>query len=90
MSLLRDLRRRIPLVGKQALLAAVVGYFAYHAVQGQRGLKSWNDMRQQVVEAEMTLDALVAERVRIENKVTRLRRPSLDTDLLEVRTHTSG
>ncbi len=83
MSLLRDLGKRIPLVGGQALLAVLVGYFTYHAIHGGRGLNALLERRDQVAEARTAHASLSAERQRIENKVQRLRRPSLDPDLLE-------
>lgn len=66
-----------PLLG-----AALVTYFAYHAVQGDRGLLAWWQVRQQMTAAETDLALIQAERERLESRISLLRPDSLDLDML--------
>jgi len=63
----------------------IVGYFAYHAVQGDRGLNAYLSLQQQVAEAQKVEDKLSAERQKWERRVKLLRPDNLDPDMLEER-----
>ena len=63
----------------------VAGYFAYHAVQGDRGIIAWLVLNQQIREARETQGELAAERATLEQRVGLLQPDSLDPDLLEER-----
>lgn len=65
--------------------ACVFGYFAYHAVQGERGILAWLHIGQQLAENRATLDGLIAEREDIQRRVALLSPNSLDPDLLDER-----
>ena len=69
-----------PLLG-----ALVFSYFAYHAVEGDRGLRSWLKLRQEIADAKSSEAELAAERERLERRVALLRPESLDRDMLEER-----
>jgi cell division protein FtsB len=69
-----------PVVG-----AAIVGYFSYHAVQGERGLVALAHIEADLAEARTVLAKLQSEREDLENRAGRLRPESLDRDLLEER-----
>jgi cell division protein FtsB len=69
-----------PLMG-----AALMVYFGYHAVQGDRGLMAWWNLRFEIEKANTTAAELAAERHAIEQRVTLLRPESLDRDMLEER-----
>lgn len=85
MSLAREISRRLPGISAQLLLACLVVYFAYHAVQGERGLNAWWRLTQKIALAEATLDALNGQRAALEARVALLRPESLDPDMLEER-----
>ena len=85
MSIFRDIRRRAKGTAPQILAGALVAYFAYHAIQGERGINSWITLKEDLAASEAQLAALEAERARLDNRVRRLRRDSLDPDLLEER-----
>jgi cell division protein FtsB len=77
----RRLRQAIgPIVG-----ACVFGYFAYHAVQGDRGIMAWMQISQQLAEGRATLSVLDAERAEIQRRVALLSPSSLDPDMLDER-----
>lgn len=78
-----EIRKRLP----QAVIAfvglAVVGYFAYHAIHGDRGLLAWKALDHDVIKARADLEAIRAERVTLEKRVSLLRLESLDLDMLD-------
>lgn len=85
MSILRELRKRARQVTLPVLGACVAGYFAYHAVQGDRGIIAWLVLNQQIREARAVESDLAAEQATLERRVALLRPDSLDPDLLEER-----
>ena len=66
--------------------AAVVAYFAYYTVEGERGLIALTRLQAQAVQAEQAYSSVKAEREALEFKVTSLRQGSLDLDRLDERT----
>lgn len=85
MSLILELRRRGRQVVGPTFGALIVGYFLFHAVQGERGIVAWAELRQEVVEAERTLERIGRTRQRMEHRVSLLRSDNLDRDLLDER-----
>ncbi|MGE4220735.1 MAG: septum formation initiator family protein [Alphaproteobacteria bacterium] len=85
MILWREAKRRARHIVAPVLGAAVVGYFAYHTLQGDRGLKAYMELKQDVEQLQEEVDALSGERRVLENRVARLRPDGLDLDLLEER-----
>jgi cell division protein FtsB len=63
----------------------VVLYFAYHAVQGDRGIRSLLDYQTKVEQTHLQLAKIRTERKDLEHRVFLLRPDSLDPDLLEER-----
>jgi cell division protein FtsB len=85
MAILNEIRRRARhAIGPFLGLTAVV-YFAYHTVQGDRGLLAWWSLNKEVRVAESTLDRLQAERDRLNRRAQLLRPDRLDPDMLEER-----
>lgn len=89
MKLMKLLRRRPPVRVRQmmgpVIAMLLVGYFLYHAVQGERGMAAIASLRSDIRTAETELAAARSERLRIETDVNLLRARSLDPDLLEER-----
>ena len=85
MLVLKELRRQ----GRQILASifgvAVIGYFAYHAVEGDRGLRAYFALSLQTELARAERDALRRDRMTIERRVNLLKPESLDLDMLEER-----
>ena len=63
----------------------VVGYFAYHAVQGDRGLIAWRQLTHRVSEARFVHSEALMERRTLERRVELLSPRSLDRDMLDER-----
>jgi cell division protein FtsB len=82
------LSRLLRLIAGPVIGAAIVGYFSWHAVQGERGLIALAQLEADLTEARTVLAALEHEREELENLAGRLRPESLDRDLLEERART--
>jgi cell division protein FtsB len=83
--MLQELSRRLrhiigPLIGVGA-----VAYFAYHTVEGDRGLLAWIRLKNEILEAELQLAKVTTERQALEHRVLLLRPDHLDPDMLEER-----
>lgn len=85
MSVLAEFRRRLRDIVGPVLGLSMLAYFAYHALEGDRGMFAFFRVSEQIVETRAQLDELRAERVALERRVTGLRPDSLDRDLLEER-----
>ncbi len=85
MRLLQEFRARARYVLGPLLGVLAVGYFAYHVVQGDRGLVAWWNIKQRVVAAKAALEVSRGERELLENRVRLLKPGSLDLDMLEER-----
>ena len=85
MSILREIRRRARLIIGPFLGISLCAYFAYHLVEGDRGLAAWLRLQQELREARATLAAAEAERTTLERRVELLRPEHLDRDMLDER-----
>jgi cell division protein FtsB len=77
----------IPLI-LYAVSAALVGYFVHHAHHGDRGVETRRRIKAQIAETTADLDALKAERLEWERRLSLLRSDQIDRDLLEERART--
>jgi len=62
-----------------------MGYFAYHAVEGDYGLFALGKLQTRVASLETELAAARQERERMEAHVTLMRPESLDRDMIDER-----
>ncbi len=85
MDLLGEIRRRARHIVGPVAGITLFGYFAYHVVQGDRGLIAWLKLSQQVETAQLQYDETVARRTEFAHRVELLQPQSLDPDLLEER-----
>ncbi len=85
MALVREIRVRARQVAPLVLAICTLAYLAYHAVQGDRGLLAWVILKQELTQAEATLERLTGERERLARRVALLRPDGLDPDMLEER-----
>jgi cell division protein FtsB len=85
MLVFKELRRQ----GRQIIASifgmAVIGYFAFHAVEGERGLRTYFALNLQTELAREERDALRHDRRTIERRVNLLKPGSLDLDMLDER-----
>lgn len=85
MALFSIVKRILKGVLVPAVFLAVSGYFAWHAVHGERGLMARDKRQGDVVAARAALQQAEAERDAMERRVAGLRGDRLDRDQLEER-----
>jgi len=85
MILIREAKKR----GRQIIVpifaAVISGYFAFHAVHGERGVFAYAELTEQVREARIKLAEARGQREALELDVSLLKRDNLDLNLLEER-----
>jgi cell division protein FtsB len=84
MTIVRELRRRARVLAPPVLGLAMTGYFAYHLVEGERGVRAWLQVAQELRVARQSLTAVAAERAVLEHKVSHMRPDHVDPDLLDL------
>jgi len=81
------IRRRLRSILLPLLLYAVSGsissYFIWHAVHGDRGLKTKEEYRAQRAELILENAALHAEREQLDRRVSMMRAEAVERDILE-------
>ena len=83
--MLLDFNHRLRhVIGPMIGLSAFV-YFAYHTVEGDRGILAWLRLQNKIEEAELQLAKVTSERQALEHRVLLLRPDHLDPDMLEER-----
>jgi len=88
MLIIKEIRRRARHVVGPFLGLTLVVYFAYHTVQGDRGLMAWWQLNQDIKQAEETLAQLEDTRSSLDRRAVLLRPDHLDPDMLEERART--
>ncbi len=86
MILLHEMRKRARHIAGPVFAISVFGYFAYHSVQGDRGIIAWLQLEQQVEIAQATLEKVSRDRSALEHRARLLRPDNLDPDMLDQRT----
>ena len=85
MSLILEIRRRGRHVVGAILGALLFAYFIFHAIQGDRGLLAWVQLKQQIRHASAELATSQATRDAWEKRIALLRTDRLDPDMLDER-----
>lgn len=88
MILIREARKRGRQIVVPIFAAVISGYFAFHAVLGDRGIFAYADLTEEVREAQLKLADVQGRREALQSDVRRLQRESLDLNLLEERVRT--
>ena len=83
MIVLREMRRRAKVLVAPVLGLALTGYFAYHLVEGDRGLRAWMRITQELRQAKSNLADVATERAALDRRVANMRPDHLDPDLLD-------
>ena len=87
MGILHETQRRARAALAPFICFVLVVYFGYHAVQGDRGLLVWIQLKNEIKQAEVIHTTLIDTRQQLERRVAFLRPESLDRDLLLERAH---
>ena len=85
MALLAELRQRARHTAGPLLVACIVTYLGYHAIQGQRGIVAWLQLGQQIEQTRAALAVSRAEERWLAHRVALLRPDGLDPDMLDER-----
>lgn len=85
MILLHEMRKRARHIAGPVFAISVFGYFAYHSVQGDRGIIAWLQLEQQVEIAQASLEKVSRDRSALEHRARLLRPDNLDPDMLDER-----
>ena len=83
MMVLREMRRRGKALIGPLLGLALIGYFAYNLVEGDRGLLAWLRVTQELRSAQKTLAGVTAEREALDRSTSHMRSERVDPDLLD-------
>ena len=62
---------------------ALTGYFAYHLVEGDRGLRAWVRRTEELRQAKEALATAAGDRSALEHRVSHMRPDHIDPDLLD-------
>ncbi len=83
--MLQELNRRFRHLAGPLIGLGAVTYFAYHTVEGDRGVLAYLRLHNEIQIAEMRLSRVSSERQEMEHRVLLLRPDHLDPDMLEER-----
>lgn len=81
--LYREVRRRFTSLIGPVISALLVGYFAYHLVQGNHGLRAYWRLGGELEQSQAQFTSLKEQHDDLEQRVTLLRPNSLCPDLLD-------
>ena len=85
MVILHEIRRRGRAIIGPVLGLTLAGYFAYHLVEGDRGLIAWLHLTRELRAAKSDRDQVQAERAALDNRVANMRPDHIEPDLLDER-----
>jgi cell division protein FtsB len=83
MSAVREIRRHSLAAIVPVICFAAIGYFAYHAMEGEHGINAYTRLTLHIQDTKAALAEVTAERKTIERRVDLLRASGLDADMLE-------
>lgn len=83
MSLMKQIKNQASQVSIPVFAVALTAYFAYHAIQGERGLLAWISLKQDLKASQHQAAELATHRAWLERRVALLTDDSLDLDMLE-------
>ncbi len=67
------------------MVAGVLAYFGYHAIQGERGVLTWLQLSNRIEGTRLALAESRDKESRLERRVGLLRHDNLDPDMLDER-----
>ncbi len=85
MGLFSELRLRARHIVGPVLGICAIGYFAFHAIRGERGVLALRQLSHRVEMARLEYSKIKSRRLEMENKVKLLHPDHLDPDMLDER-----
>jgi cell division protein FtsB len=83
MIVMREIRKRVRALTGPVLGIVLTGYFGYHLVEGDRGLRAWVQLSQELRQANEQLAAASEKRAELQRRVAHMRADKVDPDLLD-------
>ena len=75
-------RKPMAFFGSFALLSAIISFFGFHIVSGERGLLARPGLELKIAQAEEQLSLLTKQRRFLQQRITLLNSGSVDADIL--------
>ena len=85
MGLLSELQNRLKKSGLLIVFVLLFFYFSFYTINGERGLRRYLHLQQELSYAEKIADKYSREKAELEEKVRLLSSTSLDLDMLDER-----
>jgi cell division protein FtsB len=83
MIVMREIRKRARALTGPVLGILLTGYFGYHLVEGDRGLRAWVRLSHELRQAQEQLAVVSEKRTELQHRVAHMRSNKVDPDLLE-------
>ncbi len=83
MRLFQEIRHRIRHLLAPLFWLLLTFYFGYHAINGERGLRRFFELKQEIRVASQVAEEIALRRLEMEQKVKQLSPQSIDVDILE-------
>ena len=83
MIVMREIKKRAGALTGPVLGIMLTLYFGYHLVEGDRGLRAWVHLSQELRQAKEQLAAVSGKRNELQHRVAHMRADHVDPDLLE-------
>ena len=83
MAVIREIKYRFKQIITPVIAISIIGYLAYHSIQGDRGIFTYVRLNVEVAKAEKTLLNLQSSHAAIAKKTSYLHPNSIDTDMLD-------
>src|SRR5689334_16196356 len=83
MIVMRGIRKRARALTWPTVAILVTGYFGYHLVEGDRGLRAWVRLSHELRQAREQLAVALDKRTELQRRVAHMRADHVDPDLLE-------
>jgi cell division protein FtsB len=83
MSAVREIRRHSLAAIVPVICFAAIGYFVYHALEGEHGINAYTRLTLQIRDTNTALAEVTTDRRTLERRVDLLRADRLDADMLD-------
>jgi cell division protein FtsB len=83
MAIVKGIRSYIRQAVGPTLAVSVFAYFAYHAIEGDRGLLAWMQLTQDVAASQAELDKVTHVREELDHQTSLMRSDAIDPDMLD-------
>lgn len=80
---MREIHKRARALTGPVLGILLTGYFGYHLVEGDRGLRAWVRVSQELRQAKAELAVVSAQHDELQHRVMHMRANHVDPDLLD-------